>query len=296
MAQGEGMKINGYTKITGIFGDPIGHTLSPAMHNAAFNALGLNAVYIPFHVKSNLPGELKAAVESIRALGLLGVNVTIPHKEKVLKYLDEIEPHAMDLGAVNTIVNKDGKLIGYNTDGAGYLLSLRDETGFKAGRKRAVIIGAGGAARSIVYSILAAKPVSVVIANRTLRRAEALARSFARKFDSTDIIAAPLDKDSLFEHFVKADLVVNTTSTGMMGKGELDLPLGALPARAVVSDIVYRPLRTGLIKNAEKLGLKTHGGLGMLVRQGAIGFELWTGKKAPVKVMEAAALKALRIR
>lgn len=290
------MKINGNTKIAGIFGDPIGHTLSPAMHNAAFNALGLNAVYVPFHVKSDLPGGLKAAVESIRALGLLGVNVTIPHKEKVLKYLDEIEPHAMDLGAVNTIVNKDGKLIGYNTDGAGYLLSLRDETGFRAARKRVVVIGAGGAARSIVYSMLAAKPVSVVIANRTLRRAEALAGSFARKFGSTDIIAAPLDKESLFEHCVKADLIVNTTSTGMMGQGELDLPLGALPDRAIISDIVYRPLRTGLIKSAEKRGLKTHGGLGMLVRQGAIGFELWTGKKAPVKVMEAAALKALRIK
>ncbi|MBZ0220910.1 MAG: shikimate dehydrogenase [Candidatus Methylomirabilis sp.] len=290
------MKINGNTKIAGIFGDPIGHTLSPTMHNAAFNALGLNALYVPFHVRSAPSGELRAAVESIRALGLLGVNVTIPHKEKVLKYLDEIEPHAMDLGAVNTIVNKGGKLIGYNTDGAGYLLSLRDETGFRAARKRAVIIGAGGAARSILYSILAAKPVSVVIANRTLKRAEVLARSFARKFDSTDIMAVPLDKDSLFEHFLKADLVVNTTSTGMMGKGELDLPIGALPARAVVSDIVYRPLRTGLIKGAEKRGLKTHTGLGMLVRQGAIGFELWTGKKAPVKVMEAAAIKALRIR
>lgn len=290
------MRIKGDTKIAGIFGDPIGHTLSPAMHNAAFGALGLNALYVPFHVRSAPPGELKAAVEGIRALGLLGVNVTIPHKEKVLKFLDEIEPHAMDLGAVNTIVNKDGKLVGYNTDGAGYLLSLRDETGFRAARKRVVIIGAGGAARSILYSILAAKPVSVVIANRTLKRAETLARSFARKFNSSDISAAALDRRALFGHFTNADLVVNTTSTGMMGKGELDLPLEALPARAVVSDIVYRPLRTGLIKGAEKRGLKTHAGLGMLVRQGAIGFELWTGKKAPISVMEAAALKALRTR
>lgn len=293
------MKINGNTKIAGIFGDPVGHTLSPAMQNAAFAALGLNALYVPFHVSSAAPNGLRAAVEAIRALSLLGVNVTVPHKEKVLKYLDEVDPHALELGAVNTIVNRDGKLVGYNTDGAGYLLSLRDETGFRAARKRVVVIGAGGAARSIVYSMLAAKAVSVVIANRTVKRAEALARGFARKFGSAEITASPLDKagrDSLSEHFMKADLVVNTTSTGMMGKGDLDLPLEALQAGAIVSDIVYRPLRTGLIKSAEKRGLETHTGLGMLVRQGAMGFELWTGKKAPIKVMEAAARKALRAR
>lgn len=289
------MMVNGHTKIAGIFGDPIGHTLSPAMHNAAFRAVGMNAVYVPFHVKADPKGALKAAVESVRALGMLGVNVTIPHKEKVFKFLDEVDEHAIEIGAVNTIVNREGRLFGYNTDGAGYVLSLRKETGFRPGGKKAVIIGSGGAARSILYSILALSPSSVVLVNRTVKRAEALAKEFAPRF-SSQVEAAPLERGAMEKLLVSADLVVNTTSIGMMGKGELELPLDVLPSRAVVSDIVYRPLKTGLIKAAEKRGLKVHAGLGMLIRQGAIGFELWTGRKAPVNVMEKAALKALRQR
>lgn len=287
------MKIDGHTRVAGIFGDPIGHTLSPAMHNAAFKAIGLNAVYIPFHVKADSKGALKAAVEAVAAMNMLGVNVTIPHKERVFKFLDEADEHAIDIGAVNTIVNRDGRLFGYNTDGAGYLLSLRKETGFRPAGKRVVIIGAGGAARSILYSILGLQPASVVLANRTVKRADSLANEFARKF-SVPVETAALEPGVMEKALSSADLVVNTTSIGMMGKGELALPIEALPSKAVVSDIVYRPLKTGLIKDAEKRGLKVHTGLGMLVRQGAIGFELWTGKKAPVSVMEKAALKVLR--
>ena len=290
------MNINGHTKITGIFGDPIGHTLSPAMHNAAFKAVGLNAVYVPFHVKADDPAVLKAAVEGVRAMQFLGVNVTIPHKERVLRYLDEIDPHAADIGAVNTIVNRDGRLFGYNTDGTGYLLSLRDETGLRIARKKIVIIGAGGAARGIFYAMLGMKPASVVLVNRTIKRANALAKAFEARFSSTDIRTSALQRGALIEHLANADLVVNTTSIGMMGKGELDIPVEALPPKAIVSDIVYRPLKTGLLKAAEKRRLKTHNGVGMLVRQGAIGFELWTGKKAPVSVMTGAALKALKQR
>ena len=290
------MTINGHTKITGIFGDPIGHTLSPAMHNAAFKAVGLNAVYVPFHVKADDPAVLKAAVEGLRAMRFLGVNVTIPHKERVLRYLDEIDPHAADIGAVNTIVNRDGRLFGYNTDGTGYLLSLRDETGLRIARKKIVIIGAGGAARGIFYAMLGMKPSSIVLVNRTIRRANTLAKAFEARFSSTDIRTSALQRGALIEHLSNADLVVNTTSIGMMGKGELDIPVEALPPKAIVSDIVYRPSKTGLLKAAEKRRLKTHGGLGMLVRQGAIGFELWTGMKAPVSVMTGAALKALKHR
>jgi len=279
--------------VAGIFGDPISHTLSPAIQNAAFRALGLNAVYLPFHVRADSKGALKTAVEAVRALDLLGVNVTIPHKERVVRLLDEVDPHAQDLGAVNTIVNRDGRLFGYNTDGAGYILSLRKETGFRPRGKKIVIIGAGGAARSILYSFLALSPSSVVLVNRTVKRADTLAAEFAGKFP-VSIETAGLERAQMEKALEGAGLVVNTTSIGMMGKGELGLPLEALSSKAVVSDIVYRPLVTGLMKGAEKLGLKTHGGLGMLVAQGAIGFELWTGKKAPVAVMEKAALKALR--
>lgn len=287
--------INGQTKIAGIFGDPIGHTLSPAMHNAAFKAMGMNALCVPFHVKADSKGALKAAVEAVRAMNMLGVSVTIPHKERVFKFLDEVDEHAIDIGAVNTIVNREGRLFGYNTDGAGYVLSLRKETLFRPGGKKAVIIGSGGAARSILYSILGLSPSSVVLVNRTVKRADALAKEFAPRF-SAPIETAPLEKAVMEKVLVDADLVVNTTSIGMMGKGELDLPLNVLHPKAVVSDIVYRPLKTGFIKAAEKRGLKVHPGLGMLIRQGAIGFELWTGRRAPVNVMEKAALKALRQR
>ena len=241
----------------------------------------------------NSKGALKAAVESVRAMNMLGVNVTIPHKEAVIRFLDEVDPHALDIGAVNTIVNREGRLFGCNTDGPGYLLSLRKETGFRPAGKRVVIIGAGGAARGILYSFLGLNPATVVLANRTIKRADALANEFAKKF-SVPVETAELDRAVMEKVLSSADLVVNTTSIGMMGKGELGLPMKALPSKAVVSDIVYRPRKTGLIKAAEKMGLKTHTGLGMLIRQGAIGFELWTGRKAPVSVMEKAAVKALR--
>lgn len=289
------MKIDGQTKTAGIFGDPIAHTLSPAMHNAAFRALGMNAVYLPFHVKAASKGALRAAVEAVRAMDMLGVNVTIPHKELVLKYLDEVDGQAASLGAVNTIVNRGGRLFGFNTDGAGYLLSLKKETGFRPAGKKVVIIGAGGAARSILYSMLELAPSSVVLVNRTAGRAATLAREFAPRF-SSPIVTAALERAPLEKALDGADLVVNTTSIGMMGKGELELPLEAMKARAVVSDIVYRPLRTGLLKDAGKKGLRAHGGLGMLIGQGAIGFELWTSRAAPVAVMEKAALGALRKR
>lgn len=286
--------ITGKTKIAGIFGDPVEHSLSPAMHNAAFSALGLDWAYVPFHVAVR-PGGLKKAVEAVRSLGLTGVNVTIPHKEKVIKYLDEVEQEARLVGAVNTIVNENGRLIGCNTDGLGFLESLKKEARFKPKGKKIIVIGAGGAARGIVSAFLfcdGESTNSVIIANRTASRAKRLAAEFKKKFRRADILAVPLA--GVGGYFKDADLLVNTTSAGMLGKADLKLPLRKLPGRAVVSDIVYNPLKTGLIKDAEKAGLKTHGGLGMLVGQGAISFELWTGRKAPVNIMRRAALKALK--
>lgn len=282
------MKITGNTKIVGIFGDPVGQTLSPAMHNAAFEALGLDMAYVPFHVRHM---DLGDAVRAVRALNMRGVNVTIPHKEAVLKHLDGVDDHARDIGAVNTIVNRDGNLVGYNTDAPGYLLSLRDDAGSAPSGKNVVIIGAGGAARSILYAVLGAKPASVTIANRTRERAVELAAGFRRKFRGVEIHAAPLEKEALRPLLRSTDIVVNTTSLGMMGKGELDLPIEELPPHAVVSDIVYRPVETEIIKKAVARGLKTHAGLGMLVRQGAITFELWTGRKAPLEAMRKAAME-----
>lgn len=288
------MKITGHTRIIGIFGDPVEHTLSPVMHNAAFDALELDMVYVPFHVRSKPASDLKAAVASIKALNILGMNITVPHKETVIKYLDEVDEYAREVGAVNTIVNKGGRLTGYNTDGAGYLLSLREETGFVPKDKNIIILGAGGAARSILYAVLSGKPRSVVIANRTIERADDLAAEFKGRFKKISIKTVLLEKHLIKEHAWNADLIINTTSLGMMGRGAVDLPIENLPGHSIVSDIVYRPLKTTIIKKAAARGLATHTGLGMLVHQGAIGFELWTGQMAPTEVMMKAALKVLR--
>lgn len=288
------MEISGKTKLVGIFGDPVDHTISPAMQNAAFEALFLDMAYIPFHVRKSPAYDLKAAIASIRALNLRGVNITIPHKEKVLKYLDEVDPDARAIGAVNTIVNRNGKLVGYNTDGPGYILSLKEDTGLTVRGKRIVLLGAGGAARAILRSALEKKPASVVVANRTLKRAEDLVREFESTF-TAEMRAVRLD-ESLAPFAKKASLVVNTTSIGMKGSGTLDFPLEALPKGAVVSDIVYVPLETEFLSAAKARGLRVHYGLSMLVRQGALTFELWTGKKAPIEVMQRAALAALSLK
>lgn len=287
------MNITGSTKLVGIFGDPVEQSVSPAMHNAAFASLGLNMAYVPFHVLSKPPGVLKAAVAAIRALGIKGVNVTIPHKEKVIRHLNEVDPHAREIGAVNVIVNRDGVLTGYNTDGPGYLLSLREDTGFIPRDRKVIIIGAGGSARAVLHSILGGHPSTVVIANRTIKRAETLAREFSEKFEGIEIKTTHLKRKTIKEHSADAGLVVNTTSLGMAGKGKLDVDIEAFPPTAVVSDVVYTPLKTELLKNAEARGMKTHSGLSMLVRQGVLSFELWTGQKPPIDVMRKAAIEAL---
>lgn len=288
------MKITGSTKIAGIFGDPIGHTLSPLMHNAAFESVGLDIVFLPFHVRSDDGEALKKAVEAVRALNMIGVNCTIPHKEKVIKHLDWVDDDAALMGAVNTIVNRDGRLMGYNTDGTGFLESLALDTGLFPDGKRAVIIGAGGAARSIAYALLKNGAISVVIANRTIERAGSLVRELSGRFKKPSVEAVALsDVAMLSTQLSAADLVVNTTSLGMMGKGEPEVPLASFKGGAVVSDIVYRPLETAFLKKASLAGLKCHTGLGMLVHQGAIAFELWTGVKAPIEVMRLAAMKGL---
>lgn len=289
------MTITGTTKVVCIFGDPVSHSLSPAMHNAAFEALGLNMAYVPFHVPADPPGGLKRAVSAIRALSIHGLNITIPHKERVTGYLDEVDGHAQAVGAVNTVVNRAGRLVGYNTDGEGYLQGLKLDTGFTPGGRKVVIIGAGGAARSILYSVLLKRPKEVVLVNRTRARAASLAKEFERKL-GIKISTSQLDGEALCECAGGAHLVVNTTSIGLNGRGELDFPVELLPSGAVVSDIVYSPLETAFLKRAGRRGLKTHDGLSMLVHQGAIGFKLWTGRKAPVNVMRAAAIAALAMK
>jgi len=284
------MKITANTKTLAIFGDPVGHSISPPMQGAALRALGIDMVYLAFRVA---PKDLGDAVEAIRALGIRGVNVTIPHKERVMEFLDDLDETARVLGAVNTILNNKGVLKGYNTDAGGFISSLGAETGFTPEGRTVLVIGAGGAARAVVYGLAAGGARSIVIANRTIARAEVLAKELGTVCPEAEITAAAITCGEMEGYLKKTDLLVNATSLGMNEEGRLGLPLRLLNKKAVVSDIVYTPMETGLIAEARGLGLATHHGLGMLVGQGAKSFEIWTGRKAPVEVMKKAALKAL---
>lgn len=285
------MTISGKTKLIGIFGDPISHSLSPQMHNAAFKELGLDYAYLPFHVKDN---QLKNAVESIRALNLRGVNVTVPHKEEVMQYLDELDEQAEHIGSVNTIVNNDGVLTGYNTDGRGYIQSLEEETGINLKDMDIMIIGAGGSARSIISALITKEPKEITIVNRTVERAEKLAEEFSKHTTKTKLKALPTS-DGLFGHEIEeARLFINATTMGMLDVELPPIPLEHLQPSAIISDIVYSPMNTPMIKEAEAMGFKVHRGLGMLIYQGAIGFELWTGEKPPIDIMKKVALENIK--
>ena len=277
------MPITGKTTVVGVFGDPIAHSLSPAMHNRAFAALDLDFVYVPFHVKPEALGE---AVAGVRAMSLAGVNVTVPHKVRVMRHLDEIDPEAAMVGAVNTIVNRSGRLVGYNTDGRGFLLSLERQAGRGARGSRFVVIGAGGAAQAIACSLARAGAAAVTVANRTLEKARALAELIAGHTNARAVTLSAAD-EALMRALGEADIVVQATSVGMHPHEDapLPVPVEAVREGALVCDIVYNPRETRLIRAARARGLDVLTGEGMLVYQGAIAFELWTGRPAPDGLM-----------
>jgi len=283
--------ISGKTVICGIIGDPIEHTMSPAMHNAAFKSLGLDYVYVSFKVKSL---ELRKAIEGIRGLNIRGLNVTIPHKISVMQFLDRIDPLAEKIGAVNTIVNDDGILNGYNTDATGFLQTLHNRN-IELAEKKVLLLGAGGAARSI-SNILAQEKARLTILNRKQRQsfAEDLAH---RLFVSYGVNAkiGELTPENLKRAINGVDLLVNATSLGMSPENdETPVPADFLHADMTVFDVVYNPLQTRLLREAEAAGARTISGFEMLVWQGALAFEKWTGIKAPVDVMRQSALNLLQ--
>jgi shikimate dehydrogenase len=270
--------LDSHTTLYGVFGDPVRHSRSPLMMNHAFQELGINAAYAAFHVR---PEGLRDAVAGIRALGYRGVNVTIPHKVEVMQYLDAIDEGASVIGAVNTIVNDNGKLTGYNTDGIGYARSLREETGIELEGKRVLLLGAGGAARGVAYALAKAGVHHIEIANRTKEKAIELASAIG-EFTQ----AAGRGLDGLAEIMTDVDLIVNTTSAGMHPHvTELPMNTQLITAQHVASDLIYNPRITRFLKEAEARGAKIHGGLGMFIYQGAYAFEYWTGTPAPVTVM-----------
>lgn len=282
--------ISGKTRVCGVIGDPIEHTMSPVMHNAAFKELGLDYLYVPLRVKRE---ELGKAVESVRALNIRGLNVTLPHKVAIISFLDELDPLARKIGAVNTIVNDDGVLTGYNTDATGFLQALL-EGEVKPEGKKVVILGAGGASRAISF-ILAERGAHLVILNRLLELdwAEELAQRVSKVF-AKEVKALELNEKNLEMVLEGADILINATSVGMSPDvDETPVPARLLKPGLIVFDIVYNPIKTRLLKEAETAGAQTIGGLDMLAWQGAIAFEKWTGRKAPLDLMKKEAIKAL---
>ena len=282
--------ITGKTRICGLIGDPVEHTMSPAMHNAAFAHLGLDYIYVPFRVRQE---ELSGAIQGMRALGIRGLNVTIPHKVAVIPFLDELDELAEKIGAVNTLVNDKGLLKGYNTDAAGLLQALL-ERGVEPEGKDVVILGAGGASRAISYA-LAERGASLTIINRLLELdwAEALASRISADF-GREAAALELTDENLARVLKEADVLVNATSVGMSPEsGESPVAARQLKSGLTVFDAVYNPLRTRLLREAEAVGAATISGINMLVWQGALAFEKWTGQKAPVDLMREVAIRIL---
>ena len=269
--------ITGKTKLTGIFGYPIEHTLSPAMHNAAFKALGLDYCYVPFQVP---PEHLRNAVKAIKALNLCGVNVTVPHKEKVLPLLDEIHEEASFIGAVNTIVNRGGKLTGYNTDGKGFIQALAERR-ISLAEKNILIIGAGGASRAISY-YLCQNSKTLQIYNRTSKRALKLVNDLERLCSNVSLC------DNI-SHVKDFHMIINATPVGLKSGDRSPLDISLLKKNQIICDLIYK--KTRLLKEASRKGCKVIDGSGMLLWQGMLAFELWTGKKPPAAVMRNA-LKA----
>jgi shikimate dehydrogenase len=278
------MTIRGTTRILGIFGDPVAHSLSPLMQNEALAQAGIDAVYVPFHVR---PENLATAVAAIRSLDLWGVNVTVPHKERVGGFLDVIDPAARLIGAVNTIVNRDGILTGYNTDAPGLLRSLAEDLGFDPAGRRILLLGAGGACRAALVALGKGGAAWVGIANRTRSRAEALAAEFAEVLKGTTLAFFGLDMDELAGVLPQVDLLVNTSAVGLKGESFADFPWGGLAPGALVCDLVYSQGGTPFLRTARGRGHRLTDGLGMLAAQGEEAFFLWTGRRPPEGVMRA---------
>jgi len=285
------LSIDGQTQLVGIIGWPVAHSLSPAMHNAAFAYAGLNWRYVPLPVR---PEHLREAIKGMASLGFRGVNVTVPHKVDIIPLLDSVTDAVRVVGAVNTIrVDRNtGKLEGLNTDMTGFLADLAANNIHVSKDTRVIILGAGGAARAVASGVVRSG-AQVTLVNRTFSTAQTAAMFIQSSWSATNITAVPLDK--LAEVARDAALIVNTTSAGMWPDVETtpwpeSVPF---PKNATLYDTVYRPLKTRLMREAEKAGLRVVGGVGMLVYQGAAAYEVWTSKQAPIDVMKMICQQAL---
>ena len=310
-------------KIVALFGCPIKHTLSPLFQNAAFQALKMNTFYLALEVA---PEELQGAIEAIRSLKFLGANLTIPHKERAIPFLDEVSSLAQKCGSVNTIINHNGKLRGETTDGPGFIRSLKEEAGITPKGKRVFLAGAGGAARAVAFALAEAK-ADIYLTNRTAEKGEKLVSDLKNFYPQNTVTYIPFSERANALRREKIDILINATSVGLKKEKNLPLTLPSpqglqvrlrrgedkgegnkkgnsytfelfrtedLTGRLVVCDLIYNR-KTLLLQSAQKLGLRTIDGLGMLIHQGALSFQLWTGKTAPTKKMFAAVKNGTQI-
>lgn len=271
--------VNGETKVYGIIGYPVKHSKSPQFQTAAFLSLKINGIYLPFEVK---PEDLRNAVSGIKALSIKGVNVTVPHKEEIVKYLDEISQEVQYIGASNTIKNIDGYLIGYNTDAYGFIEGLKEILP-EPHKKNFLIIGAGGASRAVLYGLINEGVQNIIVANRTVERVYNIIEDFKTLNRFIDQIIQPVRLDQIEENLNNVDVIVNTTSVGLKDEDPPLFDYSKIKKDHIVVDIIYK--KTKLLKEAEKKGCLYQDGLPMLLYQGAKAFEIWTERKAPIGVM-----------
>jgi shikimate dehydrogenase len=274
------------TLLYGVIGDPIRHSMSPLMHNDQFQQMGLDAYYHPFHVKKE---HLKEAVMGMKALGVQGFNVTIPHKTAIMNFLDNIDPLAEAIGAVNTVVRDGERFVGYNTDGVGFVQALKEDYRSELTNEKILIIGAGGAARAIYYTLAKERPLQIDLANRTIEKAEKLIRACPFPVQSSAYSIHEAEK-----HLADYTVIVQTTSIGMYPQQDaLPISLERVTKQTFLSDIVYNPLQTKFLQEGAKNGLATQNGVGMFVYQGALAFQLWTGKKPNIERMKSIVIQQL---
>ena len=271
------MKIDGYTRLAAVVANPIKHSISPFIHNSAFEATNTNGVYLAWEVDAT---ELAETVANIRRYQMYGINLSMPYKEQVIPYLDQLSEEACLIGAVNTVVNREGTLIGYNTDGKGFFKSLPS---FKISRKRLVLLGAGGAAKAILAQAIldGVSQISVFVRSSSMEKT----RPYLEKIQNTtgfrvDLLALE-DVQDLQDSITRADLLVNATSVGMDGSSQPIPTSIILPEKLLVADVIYQPFETPFLKWARNQGNQSINGLGMLLYQAAEAFELWTGKEMP---------------
>ena len=279
------MNISGKTKVTGLFGWPVEHSFSPAMHNAAFEHLKLDYCYVTFPVRPDMLGD---AVKGVRALTLGGINVTVPHKENVIQFLDEVSEEATFIGAVNTVRNDNGRLTGYNTDGRGFMQSLT-EAGIDAAGKKVIIVGAGGASRAIGYYICK-KASALYLYDVDLKKADTLVQHLKSQAIDCQVLTADSQQVRSRDFFSGMDIVINATPLGLKPEDPMPVDLSLLRSSHIVCDLIYK--ETPLLRDASGIGCKTLNGLGMLLWQGVFAFEIWTGKRPPVEIMKNALLNA----